>query len=68
MDDGGFGGIVGALLLWVQDAGAGDGANKDDGAAGAAGDHVAGAGFCSWFQSKYCLEGLCSTCGEKGHG
>lgn len=45
MDDGGFGGIVGALFLRVQDAGAGDGADEDYGAAAAAGDHVAGAGL-----------------------
>lgn len=42
-----FGGVVGALLLRVQDAGAGDGREEDDGSAAAGaggGDHVAGAG------------------------
>lgn len=46
---GGLGGVVGALLLRVQDAGGGDGGEEDDGAAGAGGGggghHVAGAGL-----------------------
>lgn len=40
-----FGGVVGTLLLRVQDAGAGDGGEEDDGAAGFGGDHVASAGL-----------------------
>ena len=40
-----FGGVVGALLLRVQDAGAGDGGEEDDGAAGFGGDHVLITGF-----------------------
>lgn len=40
-----FGGVVGALLLRVQDAGAGDGGEEDDGAAGLRTDHVASAGL-----------------------
>lgn len=50
---GGFGGLgfrakdvlVGALLLRVEDAEAGDGGEEDDGAAGAGRDHAAGAGL-----------------------
>ncbi len=37
--------VVGALLLRMQDARAGDGADEDDGAVAGAGDHVAGAGL-----------------------
>lgn len=37
--------LVGALLLRVEDAEAGDGGEEDDGAAGAGGDHAAGAGL-----------------------
>ena len=40
MGHGRFGGVVGALLLRVQDAGAGDGGEKDDGAACLRGDHI----------------------------
>ena len=49
LGDGGFGGVVGALLLRVQDAGAGDGGEEDDGAAGFGGHHVESAGFCADF-------------------
>ena len=45
LDHGCFGGVVGTLLLWVQDAGGGDGGEEDDGAAGFGGDHVARAGL-----------------------
>ena len=37
--------LVRALLLGVQDAEAGDGGEEEDGAAGAGGDHMAGAGL-----------------------
>ena len=47
----GFGSVVGALLLWVQDARAGDGGEEDDAAAANGGGggglgvhHVGGAG------------------------
>lgn len=43
LGDGRFGGVVGALLLRVQDAGGGDGREEDDGAAGTSGDHVTSA-------------------------
>ena len=43
--DGGFGRVVGALLLRVQDAGARDGGEEDDGAAPVGGDHVVRAGL-----------------------
>jgi len=44
VDNAGFGCVVRALLLWVEDADAGDGAKEDDGAGGLVVDHGAGAG------------------------
>lgn len=44
MNNAGFGCVVGALLLWVQDADAGDGAEEDDGARSLVVDHGAGTG------------------------
>lgn len=44
LGDGRFGGVVGALLLRVEDAGAGDGGEEDDGAGVSGGDH-----FCCVF-------------------
>lgn len=44
LDHARFGGIVGALLLWVEDSDAGYGGEEYDGAGGFVGDHGAGTG------------------------
>lgn len=45
LDDGGFRGVVAALLLRVVDDGAGHAGDEDDGAAGALSDHLTTAGL-----------------------
>ena len=43
LHDGSLGGVVGALLLWVQDASPGDGGDEEDTAAAVARNHVSAA-------------------------
>lgn len=45
LDDGGFGGVVAALLLRVVDDRAGHAGDEDDGAAGSLRDHLAATGL-----------------------
>ena len=45
LDDGGFGGVVGTLLLGMQHPSAGDGRDEDDGSAALGFDHVPTAGL-----------------------
>lgn len=45
LDDGGFGCVVGALLLWMQHPSAGDGRDEDDGTALLGFYHVPTAGL-----------------------